>query len=89
VEVLVSSIPRDSAANGYVLESEADAAAFAARLEGGGLCVIECRPADRSDVDRLSSGWGQKLGIPDRRPAWLFVARQAGPGGASASRSLR
>jgi hypothetical protein len=37
-----------------------------------GLEVMEVRPADASDVARLSSGWGRRLGIPARQPAWLF-----------------
>lgn len=37
-----------------------------------GLEVIEVRPADVSDVARLSSGWGQRLGIPARQPGWII-----------------
>ena len=88
VEIVLSTTARDAVAHGHVLESAADAVAFAGRLEHSGLQVIDCRPAGRSDVERLSSGWGKRLGIPERRPGWLFVGRQDGPGGESASRSL-
>jgi 16S rRNA (adenine(1408)-N(1))-methyltransferase len=83
VEIMISTTDRDVAAHGQSLDSVADAAALAASLESAGLHIVECRPADRSDVDRLSSGWGRKLGIPERRRAWLFVACQAGPGSCS------
>jgi hypothetical protein len=32
--------------------------------------------ATKSDVDRLSSGWGKRLGIPAKRQAWLFRLRR-------------
>lgn len=88
IQILISTTDRDAAADAFVVASEADAVSLATRLGSAGLQIVECRPAGRSDVDRLSSGWGKKLGIPERRPAWLFVCRQAGPGGASGSRSL-
>ena len=48
---------------------------LAARYEKCGLEVVECRDATREDVIRYSSGWGQRLGIPERRSAWLFRLR--------------
>jgi 16S rRNA (adenine(1408)-N(1))-methyltransferase len=81
--ILISATDRDGAADGYVLESDDDARDFATRLACAGLHVVGCRRADRSDVETLSSAWGKKLGIPDRRPAWLFAARQTGPGSSS------
>jgi 16S rRNA (adenine(1408)-N(1))-methyltransferase len=76
VTILISTTDRDAVADGYLLESEGDAVPLADRLKSAGLQVVECRPAGRSDVDRLSSGWGRRLGIPERRRAWLFVVRQ-------------
>jgi 16S rRNA (adenine(1408)-N(1))-methyltransferase len=40
-----------------------------------GLTIIDVREATRADVERLSSGWGRRLGIPERRAAWLFSLR--------------
>ena len=80
VEILISASERDAAAQGISLQSEEDGVEFASRLQSAGLHVVDCREALRSDVDRLSSGWGRKLGIPERRRAWLFLCRQAGPG---------
>lgn len=74
VEMLISTTDRDTAARGYAIETEADAARFVANLEACGLRVIECGRADESDVQRLSSGWGKRLGIPRLRPAWLVRA---------------
>ena len=88
VELLVSASERDAAAQGLALESEAHAVEFASRLQSAGIQVVDCRQADRSDVDRLSSGWGRKLGIPERRRAWLFVCRQAGGPGSGACSPL-
>jgi hypothetical protein len=38
--------------------------------------VVECRPARRQDVVELGSSWAKRLGIPDRRPAWLLSAEK-------------
>src|SRR5688572_27423511 len=43
VTILISTTDRDAVADGYVLESEADAVAFADRLNSAGLQVVECR----------------------------------------------
>lgn len=77
LEVLLSATERDTAAN-TTLADAGDAARLACAYESAGLQIVECRPADESDVARLSSGWGRRLGIPSRRAAWLFRARQAG-----------
>jgi 16S rRNA (adenine(1408)-N(1))-methyltransferase len=77
LELLVSATDVDARQTSVMLESEPDAAALASALESAGLHVLECRPALESDVQRLSSGWGRRLGIPGRRRAWLFRARQA------------
>lgn len=74
LELLLSATDRDSAAVGAYLESGDDIARLAAAYEAVGLQVGECRPADLADVDRLSSAWGRRLGIPARRRAWLIRA---------------
>jgi ubiquinone/menaquinone biosynthesis C-methylase UbiE len=55
---------------------EATAHDLADRYVAAGFDVIECRPATRADVELLSSGWGRRLAIPERRQAWLFRLRQ-------------
>jgi 16S rRNA (adenine(1408)-N(1))-methyltransferase len=37
-----------------------------------GLRMVERRAAEASDVERLSSAWGRRLGVPERRSAWLL-----------------
>jgi hypothetical protein len=70
--LLLSATDRDSAAAGSSLEDDDDVARLAAAYEALGLQVVERRPARESDVDRLSSAWGRRLGIPARRRAWLI-----------------
>lgn len=71
IELLLSIVPTDNAAVTLAIEPEAHrlAAAFAQV----GLHVHELRPANESDVARLSSAWGRRLGIPDRRQAWIYL----------------
>ena len=76
VEILVSAAYRDAAAAGITLSNTADAQELGCRLASGGLQLVECRLATKSDVDRLSSGWGKRLGIPAKRHAWLFRLRR-------------
>jgi 16S rRNA (adenine(1408)-N(1))-methyltransferase len=76
VELLVSATERDADAT-RTLNNDADAACLAHGLEAAGFSCAEWRPASESDVQRLSSGWGRRLGIPERRQAWLFKARSA------------
>src|SRR4051794_7101936 len=73
--LLVSAHERDQ------LQALDDAAAqdVADRYVAVGFEVIECRPATRADVERLSSAWGRRLGIPERRQAWLFRLRAVPP----------
>jgi SAM-dependent methyltransferase len=75
--LLLSATERDAAATLRLTDLE-DATRLASALESAGLQVIECRPADESDVNLLSSGWGKRLRIPAKRSAWVFRARQAG-----------
>ena len=74
LEVLISATERDSAA-GTTLITPADAEDLARRLTAAGMAVVQFRPADSSDVDRLSSAWARRLGIPGRRPAWIYELR--------------
>jgi 16S rRNA (adenine(1408)-N(1))-methyltransferase len=39
---------------------------------GAGLECLELREARSDDVERLSSSWARRLGIPERRAAWLM-----------------
>lgn len=88
LELLLSATERDAAAHAS-LADDRDAARLASAYESAGLHIVECRPADESDVRRLSSGWGRRLGIPVKRSAWLFRARQApGPSSSAGSRPL-
>jgi 16S rRNA (adenine(1408)-N(1))-methyltransferase len=76
IEILVSATERDAAAVGITLANTADAHYLGCRLESAGLQLVECRLATESDIDRLSSGWGKRLGIPARRQAWLLRLRR-------------
>lgn len=76
VQILLSATDRDSAASSTLVDDR-DAARLASAFEVAGLRIVEWRPADASDVYALSSGWGRRLGIPERRPAWFYRARTA------------
>lgn len=78
--VLVSAQERDQIAGSATLDERA-ASQLAAAYERCGLAVIELRPATREDVERYSSGWGRRLGIPDRRSAWLYMLQRRRQGG--------
>ena len=72
--ILVSANERDGIGGAH--EFDADAARLlAAHYRAAGFLTLELRPATRSDVERLSSGWGRRLGIPERRQAWLLCVR--------------
>jgi len=77
VEILVSATDRDAAAAGLTLQTAADAERLGLWLQSGALKLVDCRQATESDVRRLSSGWGQRLGIPNRRQAWVFRLQKA------------
>lgn len=76
-EILASATERDAAAAGITLANAADAERLGCRLESAALRLLECREATESDVSRLSSGWGKRLGIPRQRQAWLFRLQKA------------
>jgi len=75
MDLLVSATERDAAAAGITLSNANDARRLVAALGAAGLEVVECRPAVESDVERLSSAWGKRLGIPARREAWFLRAK--------------
>ena len=74
IEILISSTVRDAASDGLVLD-DPFAASLAQRYAAAGFRVEQCRPASAADVARLSSGSGQRLGIPERRQAWIYRLR--------------
>ena len=74
IEILISSTVRDAASEGLVFD-EPFAVRLAQRYGAAGFRVEQCRPASAADVHRLSSGWGQRLGIPERRQAWIYRLR--------------
>ena len=74
VEILISSTVRDAASEGLVLD-ESFAASLTGRYAASGFRHEQCRPASAADVARLSSGWGRRLGIPERRQAWIYRLR--------------
>ena len=69
--LLLSTQERDHVAGSLRLDDPA-ATQLAAAYERCGFEVVERRHAVRSDIDLYSSGWGRRLGIPERRAAWLF-----------------
>jgi hypothetical protein len=77
VHVLVSVVERDLAALG--LRSNPGAGVlrpFENAVRRAGLQVGECWPARRDDVAQLGSSWAKRLGIPERRSAWLLRAEK-------------
>lgn len=74
IEMLLSAVATDPATAGFTL-GRATAAELAFAYSNLGLQVVDRRAAEGSDVARLSSGWGGRLGIPERRPAWVLRLR--------------
>jgi 16S rRNA (adenine(1408)-N(1))-methyltransferase len=74
VELLISTLERDASADGRAL-NDRSARELGGAYRARGFEIVELRPAGADDVARLSSGWGRRLGIPDRRPAWLYRLR--------------
>jgi 16S rRNA (adenine(1408)-N(1))-methyltransferase len=70
LELLLSTQQSDGLA--VQLRDQAQAERLAAAYAEPGLNTIECRPATAADVARLSSAWGRRLGIPERRTGWIF-----------------
>lgn len=67
--MLVSLTERDGIA--YAAEP---LVCFARELRACRLCVPRPRLATPADVQGSRSSWAKKLGIPERRPAWLLGA---------------
>jgi len=74
LSVLVSAQDRDNISATSDLDTGA-ACELACAYENAGYNIVEVRPATRADVELLSSGWGRRLGIPERRAAWLLRLR--------------
>lgn len=74
LELLLSVGPRDRATGISELDGSA-IALLAGRFEECGLYATAARPATAADVALLSSSWAKRLGIPDRRQAWLLEFR--------------
>jgi hypothetical protein len=73
--VLVSVIERDLPALGLRSRPGADCLTpFARAVQIAGLRVGESRAVRCDDVAELGSSWAKRLGIPERRPAWLLRA---------------
>jgi 16S rRNA (adenine(1408)-N(1))-methyltransferase len=72
LEMLLSVAESDVAPGTPPLD-EAGAGALAGRYSALGMAVEEVRLADESDVDRLGSSWGRRLGIPQRRDGWILT----------------
>jgi hypothetical protein len=70
----VSVTPRDHVALAHIADPLQP---FAHALREVGL-KARVRPAWQADVDQAGSSWARRLGIPERRPAWLLVARAHG-----------
>jgi hypothetical protein len=54
-------------------------AAFAGALRDAGLSVDVHREATPEDAREFATSWARRLGIPQRRRAWLLVARWESP----------
>jgi 16S rRNA (adenine(1408)-N(1))-methyltransferase len=72
LELLLSVQPTDRSRGLPILDEPAVERLLQAYAAAGLFC-IEARLADAGDVDRLGSSWARRLGMPDRRPAWLLV----------------
>ena len=69
---LLLSVEESDLVVGSPAVDEQRARQLAADYEGLGLASEEIRLADGSDIDRLGSSWGRRLGIPERRQAWIL-----------------
>jgi hypothetical protein len=77
LRVLVSVIERDVPALRLADRPGLDLLApLACAVSEAGLPVTACRRATREDIVELGSSWAKRLGIPERRPAWLLTARK-------------
>jgi SAM-dependent methyltransferase len=72
--LLISAQERDNVAGAAQL-GDAAVRDLMSRYGAAGLEVFQIQPATRADVELLSSGWGRRLGIPERRQAWLLRVR--------------
>jgi hypothetical protein len=54
---------------------------LAAAFEEAGLHAGDPRQPTVADVANLGSSWAKRLGIPERRPAWVLTAQERPAGG--------
>jgi hypothetical protein len=77
---MVSITDREANALRGVRREDATAlSCFARQLIELGLMIEEFRQVRAEDVERLSSTWMKRLGIPRLRPAWLLRASKPEP----------
>ena len=50
---------------------------FECALREAGLEAAKCHAATAMEVADSGSSWAKRLGIPERRPAWVLVASKA------------
>ncbi|HEY7600300.1 MAG TPA: hypothetical protein VH741_10270 [Candidatus Limnocylindrales bacterium] len=78
--LLLSVEERDASAGEAPLDAQRVTELARAYEALGWECAV-LRPAGAADVAELSGGWGQRLGIPARRPAFVLSLR-SGPAAA-------
>jgi 16S rRNA (adenine(1408)-N(1))-methyltransferase len=71
LELLVSVAEGDVAADSPPIDESA-ARSLAHAYADRGLTVEEVRLAEETDIDRLGSSWGRRLGIPHQREGWIL-----------------
>jgi 16S rRNA (adenine(1408)-N(1))-methyltransferase len=71
LELLLSVQPTDHSTGMPILDAATVDRLLTAYAECG-FESIEARSATRADVERLTSAWAKRLGVPNRRAAWLL-----------------
>ena len=80
MRLLLSITERDAAGSMDRLTEES-APELAEAYRCAGLTMAIVRRATTEDVAASGSTWAKRLGIPERRDAWLFETFVAGPSG--------
>jgi 16S rRNA (adenine(1408)-N(1))-methyltransferase len=88
LELLLSVGPRDRSTGLRELD-QASVSGLVEAYAACGLRPLEARLATADDVERLSSSWARRLGVPERRPAWLLRFQETVEPGAGAGASER
>ncbi|CAN5782083.1 hypothetical protein BH24CHL6_BH24CHL6_04110 [soil metagenome] len=87
-ELLLSVLPVDRG-TGLPLRDEDCVAGLTTAYASAGLNLIGARGAAVADVERLESSWARRLGVPQRRPAWLLRFSRAREPAAESGTSSR